>query len=544
MLALLLGIVAFLTLLTPFVSTSYGLDGRFHLYWIEQFIHFNSEGVFFPRWIPGSFWGFGSVAFYFYPPITYYFASLIHFLSGITSPMTLFQIISFIASVGSFFSMHLLLKSIGSSGMQRMIGSTLYMIAPVRYVELYHRGDLSTHVSYILIPIVWYALLCIFRKNALSRAGRIGLLGISATILALTSVPVAMVTGVSMVAACIAVWNFLHWDIVLDIVLAALLAGVLSAFHFSATLSAMPFTWLDMPNYHPPYTWLSLVWPINWFGVYEVLLVYIPVGLIFLAYWMLRHSPLSEAEQLVRRAGFGIFLLILFLDFPPLSRNLWNAFIPLQIIAFPWRLYSQFLLGMCIVVGIARSKLLQRAAIACTGVLVLGAILPALLAVSNQHVFAHFTRPLEDALEYRPLYTGWRSDFLRTDPKHETDASAITNFSASEHIDPVPSRPNQSEFQVVLLAPRLVTFHQFYWPFWHLSANGREIPSHPDSIGRAVATLPGGHYTLIWQLERTQLESAGLWISGFAWSGLFIFGGIGLVRRSVKKKITTQRDHN
>ncbi len=47
-LTVLLGMVVFLALLTPFVSTSYGLDGRYHLYWIQQFTTLNAEESYFP----------------------------------------------------------------------------------------------------------------------------------------------------------------------------------------------------------------------------------------------------------------------------------------------------------------------------------------------------------------------------------------------------------------------------------------------------------------------------------------------------------------
>ncbi len=73
-------------------------------------------------------------------------------------------------------------------------------------------------------------------------------------------------------------------------------------------------------------------------------------------------------------------------------------------------------------------------------------------------------------------------------------------------------------------------FIDFTGPFGILYANGGEIPSRPDSIGRATAVLPTGHYTAVWRLERTPLEYWGIWISGIAWIGVLLFGGIGLVR--------------
>src|ERR1035441_730047 len=103
-----------LELIGPFVSNSYGPDGGFHLYWIQQFTKLNAEGIFFPRWIPDGYSGFGSASFYFYPPLTYYLASLIHIVSGLTAPTALFQTTSLIATAGSFFTARTLLRSIGA----------------------------------------------------------------------------------------------------------------------------------------------------------------------------------------------------------------------------------------------------------------------------------------------------------------------------------------------------------------------------------------------------------------------------------------------
>ncbi len=322
--------------------------------------------------------------------------------------------------------MRILLKSIGSSGIQRTVAAALYMIAPVRYVELYHRGDLSTHVSYVFIPLVWYAFICVFRSNVLSRWGRIALLAVSSVLLALTSVPVAMVTGTCMFAASIAVWKQWRWDIVLDVFLAIALAIGLSAFHLSAAISAMPYTWLDLPTYHIPFVWKSLLGPYNWLGVYEIILVYVPMVLIFITYWKIQrlHIGLGTPERVAKQAGLCVFILILFLDLPPLSRNLWNALIPLQLIGLSWRLYSHILLGVCMIVGIAKVTPLKHTAILCTALLVWALLVPAMLAVSNEHLFPHFTRPLEDAMEYRPIFTGWQFEFERIIIPHSSDGGS------------------------------------------------------------------------------------------------------------------------
>src|SRR5580692_4958882 len=102
-LEVMLGLIILLELLAPFVTKAYGIDARFHLLWIDQFSKLNSEGVIIPTWVPTAFYGFGGTSFYFYPPLTFYFASLIHLLTDIHNPLMLYQAVNLLATIGSFF---------------------------------------------------------------------------------------------------------------------------------------------------------------------------------------------------------------------------------------------------------------------------------------------------------------------------------------------------------------------------------------------------------------------------------------------------------
>jgi hypothetical protein len=163
------------------------------------------------------------------------------------------------------------------------------------------------------------------------------------------------------------------------------------------------------------------------------------------------------------------------------------------------------------------------------------------------HLFPSTERPLEDATEFLPVNFkppatsnggGMRGAVENILQPHASDPAASGDFRSGEKVDRVSIEPYHETFVVSLQESRPITFHRFFWPFWHLDVNGAEINSRPDSIGRAIAILPAGHYTANWQLKRTPLECAGLWISGIAWAGVLLFWGIGIVRMRVKKKQT------
>jgi hypothetical protein len=529
------GMVA-LELVAPFTSTSYGLDGRFHLYWISQFTEFIANGVFIPRWIPNSFNGFGSTAFYFYPPLTFYVAALIRTITGFTDAHTLYRIINILGTIGSFIAIQILLRALGVSGKQLVIAACLYTFAPFRLAEIYHRSALPTHVAYVFIPLFWRALLAIVRREW-TTPKRILILGFIAALLLLTNLPVIMVTVVCTTIAGAVLWKKIRWGMVMELTGATIVAAGLAAFHYAASLSATPYVAVGVLMItHPKEDIRYFFSNFNLLADYHIFFVYAPVVLFAISYWYVRRKrlPLTEAECLVISIGLAGTAIIAFLDFPPTGWRFWNITPPLRLIAFPLRFYSQILLLTAVLVGIASTRVFRCVATYCIALCVAGAILPAVLAVLNLHVFKHAEPSLEDDWAYRPKYPIERQDLIRVISLN--NPIIIKGVQPNEGLQSIRSVEQEEAFKVTFNTAHVVSFHRFYWPYWHLYINGTEIPSQPDSSGRATAVLPAGHYTADWRLERTPIETAGLWISGVAWSGVAIFWGIGLIRRRVRKK--------
>lgn len=542
-LEVLFAIVIFLELFAPFVTTTLGLDGRLHLKMMAEFGKLLYSGVSIPTWTPDGFYHFGATSFYFYPPITFYLSSIVSVV-GIQDPLSLFQAVSLLGTIASFFSARWLLRTIGSSEYRSNIAAALYACAPLRVAELYSRSSLPTHVTYTFIPLVAIALIAIVRREGTSRIKRILLLGLWCAILALTNVPITVMMAMAMIVAAIVVWRELRWNAVIDIMLAGAIAAGLAAYHYASVLSAQPFSRLqDLHFSHRPQD-IELYFHLGP-GTYHILVLYAAVGIIVLAYTWLRwkKESLTRIESAVGRIGLSIAAIIFFLDLFPISAGVWNAFPPLQLVQFPWRFYPLDLLLGIMVIGSAQSLTLKRAAKLIAAVWIVGAVLPIILVVFSFHIFSPFVRAPEDPTEYLPIYFnpsvspengGMRGAVERTLRPHASDSAVLGNLQMGEKVEGVVREPYHEKYDVTLKTPRPVTFHRFYWPFWHLYASGNEVYSRPDSIGRATATFPSGHYTAVWQLERTPLEIAGLWISGISWVGVLVFLGIGLVRRRVR----------
>jgi hypothetical protein len=177
-----------------------GHDGWIHLNWLEQFTRLFREGDLYPRWMPDSFSGFGSPAFYVYPPFSYWFASLLS-LTGLHSPESLYfavTVISIFASGAAFF---MYARDAAFSKQSSLLGALCYSVAPYTMIDLAIRNALSEHVAFVWIPFIfigierWIVRQEIDRKRVEGAA-----LFIFATAgLALTNIPAFIITCISSV---------------------------------------------------------------------------------------------------------------------------------------------------------------------------------------------------------------------------------------------------------------------------------------------------------------------------------------------------------
>ena len=534
-LEIILAVVVLLELAAPFFDKSYGVDGPSQLNLVAQFAHLFSHGVLFPRWAPQGVFGFGIGSFYFYPPITFYIGGLVHVVSGIEDAHVLYQMTGLVATILCFFSARPLLRALGGTNYAVNVGALLYSFAPLQIAELYSRSSLSSHVAYIFVPLVWYGLLAIAGRTRLKRVPAIVVLGVSSALSALTSVPLTLAMIICIAIVALTALPNLRKETYINAIMTGFLALALAAFHFMAVLSARPYAQLqDLTVVNPEYLLTDLLHGTDLAAGYHVGILYLTWILVALALWRTREK-LSARERTVSIMVLAVGTFIALMEIPFISQPLLAHVSPFTLIQGSWRFYVQFLIAGVAVLAVAKTPVMQRTASAIAWIWVLGAIGPALLILFNLHIFPHVEFKGTDPTEYLPVYTihAQKQGYGQIEA-HQDDPVLITKLESGEHLQSQRNTPKLEIVTAKLNAPHLVTFHRFYWPFWHLYANGHEIPSRPDSLGRAAVTLPAGNYTATWQLERTPLETAGLWISGISWACVLFFFGIGFVRKRVR----------
>lgn len=131
-------------------------DGQDHVARIANFYQSLQEGVIVPRWAANLNWGYGHPILMFLYPLPSYAASLFHFLgfSLVDSIKIVFGLAYILSGLAMYFWLRSFLGNIPG-----LVGGLLYLFAPYRFVDLYVRGAIGEHVTFVFPPLVCYFLL-------------------------------------------------------------------------------------------------------------------------------------------------------------------------------------------------------------------------------------------------------------------------------------------------------------------------------------------------------------------------------------------------
>jgi len=175
----------------PMTHDSFWID----VSWSQQFTALLRTGNLYPRWLPWSYGGLGSPAFYYYAPLSFHLAGLFGLLGLSTYPALLAAFGT--AWFGSGATMYGWLK-----GRTRapLIGALLYMVLPYHVMDFYARGALAEFCAFAVAPLVASGL-----RDAVER-GRSVRFGLAYAALIMTHLPTAVIVSVLLVAPY-ALWS-------------------------------------------------------------------------------------------------------------------------------------------------------------------------------------------------------------------------------------------------------------------------------------------------------------------------------------------------
>lgn len=456
----LIGIVAMLpSLLGPGATHSH----IYNIIWTEHFGTQMSAGHFYERWLPDSFEGLGSPAFYFYPPLAYWISGGLNALG-----LSVFQAITgagLLFLIASGLAMHAWLSARGT---HPLLGAILYMIAPYHLYDFYVRGALAEFAA-----LVWLPLIALGIERLPHRRGLL-LLALSYGALIITHLPLAVLTGLFLIAPMMIRRAWQAPAVLLPGTAAGAISFGLAAFFLlpAATLQ---------DNISTVMLWAHGYWATDW-SIWHTSFELFPclaLGLIIIA-WPAR----SFWTVLTVIGALAAVRLIPFLwDIPLLNKA-----------QFPWRLMGivEFMAITAIV-----SCQLRRIHAALTAGAILLAFPYAFTALSTRTVLNQpvdydlIDRFRPDAPEYLP--NGFDVNLVESNYRW-TDLRAFRSLPREDEI-----RVSQAQH---------VTLHHADFPIWRVTRNGLLIPHKGPLI--SFDAKPG-----VYRIERVTIwqEKAGLAIS-------------------------------
>lgn len=505
-------------------------DMRWHITWLQHFSKQLGEGIWYPRWLSGTNYGYGSPTFVFYPPLVYYLGSLIK-ASGLNIENTLIFLYSlslFLAGFNFYLFGRHRWGSIAS-----FIGALAYMTAPYLAYNLYWVASLSVAYAIAWIPLGWW----LTDMSLSQRKWKIPL-AIFWAIFALTHLPNLLLCGI--------VWLFYtlfflfshSWKNVFSTIIFALLGlGLASLFLIPAIVEQPLVNIASMKNVIGditngifgaglPFIPKKLDFQVSHIFAHQSLVILILSGII-LFYSRRDQKTLAESRRWI------FFTVALALMMSSLSTPIWQASATLQKVQAPWRLFSLYAFGSSVLCAILVSKIIQ---LRFPQQIFLSLIITAILLVNASYgyklarkfpTFANpgkaklehlepsrlalvepFTDKLIDVGEYRPLLKNGSSA-----PEPLLNQPKVSLISGQAEIRLNQWKSYQRNLTITAQDSSTVRIRTYYYPAWHLYINKENYPINIAKDGTIEFNLQPGSYDVKLVYELTQAFKIGLILS-------------------------------
>ncbi len=533
------GIVCFLILATIVINSRMirdGLNGmpdiRWHITWLQHFSQQLSEGIWYPRWLAGTNFGYGSPTFVFYPPLAYYVGSGFKAL-GLDTQQALIGLFS-IALFFCGFNFYLY-------GRQRwgklpaVVGSLAFMTAPFLGHNIYFAARLAEIFALLWVPLgLWLT------DQALEYPRWRIVLAVFFAIFAISHVPSLLLCFIFWLPyTFVQLWRK-PWKSVVTTIAAAFLGfGIVSLYllpaireqvfvnttglksvlgGFPANLAGTPLT-------------LNRVFTTR---IQNIFFSEVLAAFVFAAISSLWHhkQPAKVKETWCWLAFLGaIAILMSYISLP-----IWRASTTLQMVQFPWRMMGLFSFGLAAlcslaVEGILKQRLPIKIIFSCAiaGILFwnfhycykLSRSIPTIdnpgrgKVANLEHLTIAFNEPYADKLidvrPYRPLINGGHA---APDPIMGQPRVSVLSGEAEVKIDDWGSYKRKMQLDVATASK--FRFRTYFYPAWHLYVNQENTPIEIGNDGTMQVELEPGSYQVELRYQWTQSFTIGIILSGIS----------------------------
>ncbi|SEO95280.1 6-pyruvoyl-tetrahydropterin synthase related domain membrane protein [Rhodospirillales bacterium URHD0017] len=507
-----------------------------NLTWASQFADQFRAGILYPRWMPDSFDGLGSPAFYFYPPLPFWTDAVVSVITA--NALSVSYCLAVSTTVILFLSglaMRAWLLRVSGRRTAALVGAVAYMAAPYHLFDTYTRGAFAEITGYAVLPVVMLAL-----RLTIDRARwGLPLLASAYAALLLSHLPTALLCSITIIPAYV-LFTTRARALLLRCAAGGVLGIGLAAIYLVPAMELQ--SWISAHE-----LWTSFYRASNWFVMAperwvdpDTMRV---IGSIVLAAALLAAGLCLALLQLPdgdgrRELGFWVALslacLILIAGLLP-----WFWDLPLVgKVQFPWRLLMvvefSLLTALCLT-PLAEVRRGVVYVLAAAGV----ALVPgAVLIVTDVRARAEFvartgTLDRHDVKEYQPAgykFAGARYADLGLEQLKDAPVISCAPAARTCHADNEPF--GNLRLAVTADQPTTVTLRRFFFPAWRLDGRLEAgLPLAASEPLRLVSfTAPAGE--TVTRLDRGTLAIE-RW--GQAISGLSLLLLLALVIRSTAR---------
>jgi uncharacterized membrane protein len=452
-------------------------DGQDHVARIANFYQNLQEGNVIPRWADNLNWGYGHPILEFLYPLPSYLASLFHILGfTLVDSMKLVFGASFILSG---LVMYVFVKELLDDNKAAFFASTLYLIAPYRFVDLYVRGAIGEHVAFIFAPLIFYFLLKLLKKDnhwyvlggAFSFAG----LALSHNAITIMFLPLVLIYFLYLLFQCRNKKSY-----ILNVLFMAVLGFGLSSFFLVPAFVEGKYTLRDIVTGGGEYAASFVNWRDFFFGQWNYggsLLLSKQIGII---HWVsiiagiISMFILRNKKRTLWKLTLGIFIIFwiaLFL-MTPFSNLIWQSITILQKFQFPWRFLSVTVFLSALMGGIILSLIQDKHKKVILLIFIIG-----LLSANKDYWHAQgFSYKSE--IFYTGIYNGttdtgesapiWSVRFMDKRP-----VSKIEIINGEGKIKEIKRSFTQREYQAEAKGAVRILENTLYFPGWTVYVDGK-----------------------------------------------------------------------
>ncbi len=504
-------------------------DGQTHVMRLASFYQALVDGQVPPRWAGNLAYGFGSPVLSFSFPLPYLLGEIFHRFgfSFVDSIKTVFIFSVFLSGLAMF-----LFLSRVTGKLPAFLGSTLYLLAPYRFLDLYVRGDVGESLVFIFPPLILW-LLWNQEKMNFSRiifaAFALGMMFLSHQIMA------AVFTVIILIL-------LLARRRIVVFLISTVLGFLIAAFNLLPLIFEKKLTNLDLlvtTNFQDQFpSFRSLLYSVwHWgpalpgnpeismafqLGIAQWLVIFLFVSYLI---WCHRFREINYR--------FSVLVLVLFLGVLFLitgySQFLWENVSLLAMVLYPWRFLGAAIFLVAIMSALLIHQIKQKSI-----KILLVIILVVLAWYGNRHHTQVVGRTVHDDAFYLtfPGTSDMWGEFLPKDtkPPQETVPSKVLITEGKAEITKVETTSNEVTFEAAVEKESKIAINNFYYPGWEIYANNQKIDLERSQI--LEFRLPSGIYQIKARFVETPIRQIGNWLSITSLISLLT---IMMVRRISKK---------